>query len=735
MENRRQKFLFAALFCLCLSIVGFRLAAPDSFAIWMRVMPSERIVTINDTEWKQLVNWDFEDGHFPDAWGWGDFELEGGHLVLRNPDGDWAVYFTPLEHAGDFILETEFQIEPGPSDGPSEAHLITRDSRELNSECGIAMYANDSHGYMRNTVRGTHHFKEYVDLGQTIDAGAWHRARLQNLDGRVTAWVNGVEVASSQEQYPSTLYTEPHFAARNSTVRYRNIKILSKMRDVPLAGRHAPNDLLAGLQPWRTYPVTMPGNRPLRGSARSSRSGALTSGLTGGSANADWSPSLALWQPITGNRPASFSGVQPPPLPDRGGWPVLILKIFFGVIIALVCFYIIRHFVFTINRLTGHQRHPYLDIDTVEWPEVTVMIPAHNEEEVIAEVLEALLEVDYPAGRMKILPINDRSEDGTRDIIDRIAAENPGRIKPFHRTDGEPGKAAALRDAMELIDDEFVLIFDADYIPGTGLIKQLMAPFFDPEVGAVMGRVVPHNVGENLLTRMLDLERAGGYQVDQQARMNLRLVPQYGGTVGGLRVKALEAVGGWRTDSLAEDTDATYRLLLGGWKTVYQNRSECYEQVPDTWSVRMSQIFRWTLGHNQTLSRYFFKMFTNRRTRFAEKLDGLMLLGIYWMSPAMMLGWLVGGALWYLGINKAGLIIILSVTTYSAVGNFAVFFEIATAAHLDGTRGRIRLLPFVLMGFLVSLVSVTRATLTQILGLHGRDGIFWHKTKHKKREA
>ena len=101
----------------------------------------------------------------------------------------------------------------------------------------------------------------------------------------------------------------------------------------------------------------------------------------------------------------------------------------------------------------------------------------------------------------------------------------------------------------------------------------------------------------------------------------------------------------------------------------------------------------------------------------------------------MMLGWLVGGALWYLGINKPGLIIILSVTAYSAVGNFAVFFEIATAAHLDGTRGRIKLLPFVLMGFLVSLVSVTRATFTQLLGLHGRDGIFWHKTRHKRRET
>ena len=504
---------------------------------------------------------------------------------------------------------------------------------------------------------------------------------------------------------------------------------------MPLPGRHAESDLLAGLQPWRKQPVRTPGSWARRGGGPRTPLD-TRSNLNAAAANVpDWIPMPALWRVMSGERPASFSGVQPPPLPDRGGWPVLVLKIIFGLIIASICFYLIRHYLFTINRLTGRQRHPYLDIDTVRWPRVTVLIPAHNEEEVINEVLEALLEVDYPEGRMTIMPVNDRSTDGTQEIIDRIAAENPGRITPFHRTEGQPGKAAALRDAMKLLDDDFVLVFDADYIPGTGLIKQLMAPFFDPEVGAVMGRVVPHNVGENLLTRMLDLERAGGYQVDQQARMNLKLVPQYGGTVGGLRVKALEAVGGWRTDSLAEDTDVTYRLLLSGWKTVYQNRSECYEQVPDTWDVRMTQIFRWTLGHNQTLTRYFWKLFGNRRTRFSERLDGLLLLGIYWMSPVMLLGWLVGGALWYLGINKPGLIIILAVTAYSAVGNFAVFFEIATAAHLDGTRGRIQLLPFVMLGFLVSLVSVTRATLTQMLRLHGRDGTFWHKTKHKRREA
>lgn len=427
--------------------------------------------------------------------------------------------------------------------------------------------------------------------------------------------------------------------------------------------------------------------------------------------------------------------VQDLPLPDplRPLYVRIMLAALY-LIIAIVVVNLIRHYYFTLNRLLGHQRHPYLDLDTADWPRVTVLIPAHNEERVIGDILTALLEVDYPRDRLRILPLNDRSTDGTRAIIDRFAQEHPGLVTPFHREDGLAGKAAALQDVLPHITDDIVLVFDADYIPGHGLIKQLVAPFFDPEVGAVMGRVVPLNADVNLLTRLLDLERAGGYQVDQQARMNLRLVPQYGGTVGGIRRRAVEAVGGWDVRSLAEDTDITMRLLLAGWKTVYQNRSECYEQVPETWNSRMRQIFRWARGHNQVLRKYAGRLLFNRRTRLAEKIDGLLLLNIYLMSPIVVLGWVLGVVLWYLGVTKPGLIVILAVTSYSTLGNFAVFFEIAAATHLDGTRSRVRLLPFIMAGFLVSLMAVARATVTQPFARPARN-VHWHKTERCERRS
>jgi len=395
------------------------------------------------------------------------------------------------------------------------------------------------------------------------------------------------------------------------------------------------------------------------------------------------------------------------------------------VIVAVLVVYTIRHYLFTLNRLFGRHRQPYVDIGTAAWPRVAVFVPCHNEERVVAHMLDALLACDYPEQQLVIIPIDDRSTDATGRIVDEYATRIPARIRPLHRTGGKPGKAAALKEASSASDAPIHLVFDADYLPGRGLIKQLVAPFFDPEVGAVMGRVVPMNVGKSLLTRLLDLERTGGYQVDQQARMNLDLIPQYGGTVGGVRRAALLELGGWRDDTLAEDTDITFQLVLAGWEVVYQNRSECYEEVPETWPSRIRQIKRWARGHNQSLARYWWPLLKRpAHIRRRTVVDGLLLLGVFAVGPLLLIGWGLAIALYYLGIPlSAGIQAILVVAMYSTLGNFAAFFEVAAGARLDGSRKRILLLPFLIVGFLVSLVSVSWATVAQV-------STFWRRHDH-----
>ncbi|MGF6210583.1 glycosyltransferase family 2 protein [Comamonas sp. 4034] len=402
------------------------------------------------------------------------------------------------------------------------------------------------------------------------------------------------------------------------------------------------------------------------------------------------------------------------------GWVLGLCLAALFVIVALEALYTFRHYAFTLNRLFARQRPIYAGIEQANWPHITVFIAAHNEEAVISGCIEALLNVDYPRDRLTIMPVNDRSTDGTRQIIDSYADRNPGRLQLFHRQDGPPGKAAALADATSIVQaqgqSELIVIFDADYLPGKKIIKQLVAPFLDPEIGAVMGRVVPQNAGVNLLTRLLDLERSGGYQVDQQARYNIGAVAQYGGTVGGIRLSALKEVGGWTPNVLAEDTDLTYRLLLKGWQTAYLGYAECYEEVPESWAVRFRQIGRWAKGHNQVLAKFWQQMVTRKSLTMMERVDGLALLGVFLMSPILLIGWVLALIVTVTGYSinanvNIALLMLLITTGFACVGNFAAFFEVAAAVHLDGHQRRLRLLPLLLTGFVVSMIAVSKATL------------------------
>ena len=208
--------------------------------------------------------------------------------------------------------------------------------------------------------------------------------------------------------------------------------------------------------------------------------------------------------------------------------------------------------------------------------------------------------------------------------------------------------------------------------------------------------------------------------------------------MGGIRLSALRAVGGWHDDVLAEDTDLTFRLLLGGWQTVYHNRAECYEEVPQSWAVRVRQIKRWAKGHNQAMVRHSGALLRRREIPLAVRVDGLLLLGVYLMSPLLILGWALSLLLYFtVSIDVATpALLAIAFMGHSALGNFAAFFEIAAAVHLDRSRERVRLIAFNWLGFIVSAVAIARAVLEQALldRLPGR-GFQWDKTVRYRNPA
>ena len=117
-------------------------------------------------------------------------------------------------------------------------------------------------------------------------------------------------------------------------------------------------------------------------------------------------------------------------------------------------------------------------------------------------------------------------------------------------------------------------------------------------------------------------------------------------------------------------------------------------------------------------------------------MDGFLLLGVYMMSPILLLGWVLS-LLMYFTVSMqvlAPAFLMIAFMAHSALGNFAAFFEIATAVHLDRSRQRIRLLAFTFMGFIVSAVAIAQSVLEQLLWdrLPGR-GFHWDKTVRYRR--
>lgn len=408
---------------------------------------------------------------------------------------------------------------------------------------------------------------------------------------------------------------------------------------------------------------------------------------------------------------------------------IAILKGYMVFLIALILIYVVRHFVFAMNRLAGRQRLYYNDVITSDMKSVTVVVPMHNEERVLSYVLDALLACEYDREKLEIIPVNDNSTDQTRELLDAYH-EKYEFIRPLHRDSKERGKPAGLNDAIKIAKGEIIIVFDADYRPARDMLKQLALAFEDPEVGAVMGRVIPYNTNKNVLTRLINLERSGGYQVDQQARYNLCLIPQYGGTVGGFRKEILEKTGGFDPRVLAEDTELTYRLYTLGWKVIYANSAECYEEAPETWAVRGKQIRRWARGHNEVLFRYLFRTIASRKMSLREKADGILLLFVYAVPFLMLLGQIDSLVLFFAGEMNlfSGWWVLIFLAVYCSFGNFAPFFEIGTALFLDGMAGEIFLLPLLLFNFYFYMWHISRGFCDAIVDVVTRRRVHWAKT-------
>ncbi|MFF7283640.1 bifunctional polysaccharide deacetylase/glycosyltransferase family 2 protein [Streptomyces griseorubiginosus] len=233
-------------------------------------------------------------------------------------------------------------------------------------------------------------------------------------------------------------------------------------------------------------------------------------------------------------------------------------------------------------------------------PEVTrpvsVIVPAYNEKECIANTLESLARSTHP---IEVIVVDDGSSDGTSEIA-REAARRLGMTNVRIIRQENAGKPAALNNGVRSARHDIVVMMDGDTVFEPDTVRQLVQPFADEEVGAVAGNAKVGN-RNTVIGAWQHIEYVMGFNLDRRMYDLLRCMPTIPGAIGAFRRDAVLQVGGMSEDTLAEDTDITIAMHRAGWRVVYQEHARAWTEAPGSLKQLWSQRYRWSYGTMQAL--------------------------------------------------------------------------------------------------------------------------------------
>jgi len=227
-------------------------------------------------------------------------------------------------------------------------------------------------------------------------------------------------------------------------------------------------------------------------------------------------------------------------------------------------------------------------------PAVTILVPAYNEERVIAKTIQSILNSDYP--KLKLFVIDDGSTDRTFTIAKVF--ERDSRVKVLHKENG--GKFSALNLGLKMVKTPVYIALDSDTQILRDTVSRLVRFFQKESVGAVAGNVKVGNRG-SLLGIMQAIEYIMSLNLERNAYSFLNSILVVPGALGAWRTSVVKRVGGYLSNTLTEDAELTIRILRGGYKIVYDKDSIAYTEAPVGIGALIKQRLRWTFGIFQTL--------------------------------------------------------------------------------------------------------------------------------------
>lgn len=290
-----------------------------------------------------------------------------------------------------------------------------------------------------------------------------------------------------------------------------------------------------------------------------------------------------------------------------------------------------------------------------EWPRVTVQLPMYNERFVVERLLETVAAFDYPADKLQIQVIDDSTDDTTELVAKLVARHRANGVEMVHlrRPDRQGFKAGALQYATASATGEFIVVFDADFVPAPDFLKKTIPAFADPQVGVVQTRWEYLNRQDSLLTRLQALCYDSFYLAEQPGRQHGGHYMNFSGSGIVLRRSAIDDTGGWHWDTLAEDADLSFRLQFRGWKIVYLPDVSVPGELPLDVQAYKVQQFRWAKGGLQCLRKHLAQIWTQRDIPLGSRIQSTFFLSAYFSNFFLVIALLCLPWIWWAEIPTA----------------------------------------------------------------------------------
>jgi cellulose synthase/poly-beta-1,6-N-acetylglucosamine synthase-like glycosyltransferase len=274
------------------------------------------------------------------------------------------------------------------------------------------------------------------------------------------------------------------------------------------------------------------------------------------------------------------------------------------------------------------------------YPNITIQLPIYNERFVIERLLDSISNLNYPKKKIEIQVLDD-SDDDTSILVEQKVEKLISlgfTISQIKRKNRIGFKAGALQNGLIQAESEFILIFDADFIPEPDFLINTLPYFSNDKIGMVQTRWGHINPRESWLTRAQEIGLNCHFIIDQGGRAKGGIFISFNGTAGIWRKACIEDAGGWEADTLTEDLDLSYRAQMKGWQFKYCPEIISPAELPNVLSAVRSQQFRWIKGGVETSKKLIARLW-NCNLPISVKLFGsLQLLNNYIYAFILLTG-------------------------------------------------------------------------------------------------